>query len=213
MPRQTELTFVDRLPAIAVADPLAEFLGVLRPGGGSFRYTYEDAVKLCGHSCPVVARAWAMTAAALRVLYPGELPVRGDLEVAVGGSPDDGTSGPMARVVELVTGAAPATGFGGILGRWSRRNLLRFDPSLAGRIRFRRVDTGAEVEATCAVAPATPELREMTAEVLEGEGAPGMARRLARLWQERVEEILTGAGTRVVRLPRATELEGPAAGA
>mgnify|MGYP003492414693 FL=1 len=40
-------------------DPLAELLGAAE--GGRLEYTYADAVKLTGHSCPTVAGAWLAT--------------------------------------------------------------------------------------------------------------------------------------------------------
>ena len=45
--------------SIAMHDPLAEFLGAAE--GGRLDYSYADAVKLTGHSCPTVAGAYAAT--------------------------------------------------------------------------------------------------------------------------------------------------------
>lgn len=70
-------TFFDAVPAITVADPLAEALGAA--DGGLIEYRYLDAVKLAGHSCPTVAGAWLMTRAALARLYPGQSPRRGEI--------------------------------------------------------------------------------------------------------------------------------------
>jgi hypothetical protein len=72
--------FFARIPAITLRDPLAELLGAAE--GGLIAYSYVDAVKLAGHSCPTVAGAWLMTVRALRALYGDEMPVRGD---ALGG--------------------------------------------------------------------------------------------------------------------------------
>ncbi|MBI2893742.1 MAG: hypothetical protein HYY06_09335 [Deltaproteobacteria bacterium] len=190
--RQTDLSFADRAAPLALRDPLAELLGVLPPGG-TFRYTFEDAVKLCGHSCPTVAAAWLMTAAALETLYPDQSPVRGQIEVTVGGAADDGGSGPMALVVCLVTGAAPETGFGGLMGRYSRKDLLRFDPRLEGRMRFRRTDTGATVVVSVdrSRIPMPPEMPALMSATLAGRASPEDARRFATLWQSRVESMLT----------------------
>lgn len=195
------LTFASRAPVLELRDPLAEALGALAPGE-TFRYSFNDAVKLSGHSCPTVAGAYLMTAVALEALYRGEPPVRGDIEVVVGGAADDGTSGPMAQVIGLVTGAAAETGFGGLMGRWRRRHLLRFDPALAGRVRFRRADTGATVEAEYdprAVAP-DPELNHLLVATLRGQASSAERERFGALWQGRVEAILTGDPRRVVHL-------------
>ena len=50
-------------------DPLAEFLGAA--DGGRLEYTYADAVKLTGHSCPTVAGAWLATRRALATMCIG----------------------------------------------------------------------------------------------------------------------------------------------
>ena len=99
--------------SIVFSDPLAEFLGAL-PARGTFRYTYDDVVKLAGHSCPTVAGAFLMTAAAMRALYPGGTPVRGEIEVIVGGEHDGTSSGPMSQVFTFLTGAATDSGFAGL---------------------------------------------------------------------------------------------------
>ncbi len=187
-------------PVLELADPLATFLGALPPDG-TFCYTYEDAVKLCGHSCPTVAGAYLMTAIALERLYgPGATPVRGDVEVTIGGTRDDGAAGPMGLVAGLITGAAPETGFGGLMGRWSRRTLLRFDPALEGRMQFRRRDTGAAVEVTIdrGRVPASPEMPALMVAALAGRASPEQTRRFKELWHARVEEILTGDPCRLV---------------
>ena len=200
---QTELAFTNRVPTVTLKDPLAEFLGVLRPGG-TFHYGYEDAVKLCGHSCPTVARAYLMTVAALRELYPSETPVRGDIEVTVGGEREDGGSGPMALVVSLITGAAPETGFGGLMGRWGRKDLLHFDAKLKGSMRFRRKDTGVPFEVTfdSSAAPSPEELPKLITAALAGRASPEEHRQFATLWQGRVERILTSDPARVVYVQR-----------
>lgn len=47
--------FFDEVEPIVLYDPLAEFLGAAT--AGRVEYTYLDAVKLAGHSCPTVAGA------------------------------------------------------------------------------------------------------------------------------------------------------------
>jgi hypothetical protein len=147
-------------PSIVFSDPLAEFLGAL-PERGTFRYTYDDVVRLCGHSCPTVAGAFLMTAAAVCALYRDTTPVRGEIEVIVGGERDGTSSGPMSQVFTFLTGAATDSGFAGLADRWRRRGLLHFDPSLAGKVRFRRLDRGTTVDVTYQPGriPPTSELR------------------------------------------------------
>ncbi len=193
-------------PILEFTDPLAEFLGALPPGG-TFRYRYDDAVKLSGHSCPTVAGAWLATAAAVRALWPDATPVRGAIEVTVGGAPDGASSGPMAQVIALLTGAATETGFLGLGDRFRRRGLLRFDPALGGRIRFRRTDDGSTVEVTYepGKVPPSPELRALLARAVDGSATPDEARRFRELWLARVDEILGGDLERVVKLVRLTD--------
>lgn len=106
----------------------------------------------------------------------------------------------MALVVGLITGAAPETGFGGLMGRWSRRNLLVFDPALEGRLQFRRRDTGAAVELAIdgGGVPAPPEMPELVVAVLRGRASPEETRRFKELWHARVEAILTGDPAQLV---------------
>ncbi len=66
-------------PVIETLDPLAALLGASE--GGRLQYRYVDAVRMAGHSCPTVASAFLMTRAALRRLYGGELPRRGEIRV------------------------------------------------------------------------------------------------------------------------------------
>ena len=58
--------FFARARTIRVRDPLAEFLGAV--DGGVIEYSYLDAVKLSGHSCPTVAAAWLAVVEALERL-------------------------------------------------------------------------------------------------------------------------------------------------
>ena len=136
--------FFDAVPAIVVADPLAETLGTAE--GGLIEYRYVDAVKLAGHSCPTVAGAWLMTRAALARLYPGETPRRGEIRVELRQAVDEGVAGVIASVAGLVTGAANVGGFKGLAGRFGRQGLLRFGVAMQGEIRFTRLDTGQAVE-------------------------------------------------------------------
>jgi hypothetical protein len=136
--------FFDRVPRIIVQDALAQTLGAFRDG--IIEYTYLDAVKLCGHSCPTVASAWLMTRAALARLYPREMPRRGEVKVELREPEDTGVAGVMASVAGLVSGAAGDGGFKGLAGRHSRRNLLLFSVPMQGEMRFTRLDSGARVE-------------------------------------------------------------------
>ena len=201
----TLLTFADRIAPMELRDPLAELLGVL-PANGTLRYTYMDAVKLCGHSCPTVAGAWLMATAALAALYPGEVPARGGVEVTVGGAADDGASGPVAQVIGLLTGAAPDTGFGGLMGHHRRMHLLRFDKSLGKKVRFRRSETRREVEVVYdpSTVPSAPEMMRLLVTTLSGKASDAERQRFGELWQARVEAILLGERSRVLTVTDTT---------
>lgn len=97
--------FFAEAPTISLHDPLAQFLGAAK--GGLVTYCYADAVKLAGHSCPTVAGAYLMVRRGLQHLYGNEIPERGGIEAYLHGPRDQGTTGVIASVVTLLTGAAP----------------------------------------------------------------------------------------------------------
>jgi len=118
--------FYDDVEPIKLREPLAEFLGVINEGE-EVVFTYTDAVKLAGHSCPAVSGAYKLTQKALKALYGNEIPVRGEISVRVLGSVDNGANGPISQVISLITGAAPQTGFAGLGQRFARKDKLIFD--------------------------------------------------------------------------------------
>jgi len=136
--------YFDAAPVITLYDPLAEFLGAVE--GGVMQNRYLDVVKLSGHSCPTVACAFLMTRAALYALYAEKLPVRGEICVDFRDTQTEGTTGVVANVLALITGAAGPGGFKGIGGRYHRNGLLGFSAHIDGEILLTRTDTGAAVE-------------------------------------------------------------------
>lgn len=183
--------FYGRVRAIVVRDPLAEFLGAA--DGGVIEYSYLDAVKLSGHSCPTVAAAYAAVLEALERLYPGEIPERGGVRVELRGALDEGTTGVVANVVSLLTGAAGDGGFKGIAGRFVRRGLLAFGAPIGADLRFTRLDTGRCVALDLPQAPpATPQLRADLHKALSPDPSPGDVQAFAQGWQARVEQLLNG---------------------
>src|SRR5512141_150315 len=98
--------FFSAAEPIVVKEPLAEILGAFSAGpaapagrpafspeggsAGTFAYTFSDLVKLAGHACPTMAGAWLSCQSALRALYPGETPVRGQISVTVYGDAEEG---------------------------------------------------------------------------------------------------------------------------
>lgn len=118
--------FYEDVEPIRLREPLAEFLGAVNEGE-EFIFTYADAVKLAGHSCPAVSGAYKITQKALAALYAKETPVRGEISVRVLGGVDNGANGPVSQVISLITGAAPETGFSGLGQKFQRKNKLVFD--------------------------------------------------------------------------------------
>ncbi|HGH6832903.1 TPA: FmdE family protein [Neisseria meningitidis] len=185
--------FFDRAPTLTVQDPLAAFLGAAENGILTCRYA--DAVRLCGHSCPTVAGAYLMVIKGLKALYGEELPERGGIEAAMQGARDEGTVGVTASVVQLLTGAAPETGFGGIgmQGRFARRNLLSFGAGeINGTLTLRRKDNGKTVAVSlnAALQPFAPEMRELMPKTVGGSASPDELKQFGELWQERVRAFL-----------------------
>lgn len=181
--------FFDRMPSIVVRDPLAEFLGAA--DGGRLEYSYADAVKLTGHSCPTVAGAYLATLEALRALYADALAERGGIRVELRARLDEGVAGVVASVATLLTGAAGEGGFKGIAGRFERRGLLSFGAPIATDLRFTRRDTGAAVEVNVRHgAPMAPALRGALAQALEPEASNAELQAFAHGWQARVADMV-----------------------
>ena len=182
--------FFTRIPAVTLRDPLAELLGAAE--GGLIEYRFADAVRLAGHSCPTVAGAWLMTVRALRALYGNEIPVRGDLRVALGENADSGVAGVIASIAGVLTGAAGDGGFKGLGGRYSRRCLLHFGVAGVGGLAFTRLDTNVAVDCRLRLetVPADLRLAGLLGAILQGTTDDATRRLFGELWQERVRRIL-----------------------
>ncbi|MGP1679972.1 MAG: hypothetical protein ACTS6J_22805 [Burkholderiales bacterium] len=182
--------FFDQVKRIVLYDPLAEFLGAAKDG--IIEYSYLDAVKLAGHSCPTVAGAYLMTMKALQALYPGATPERGAVRVRLRDEMEHGVTGVIANVVGLITGATQKNGFKGIAGRFDRRNLLFFNAGIDADLHFERVDSGAAVSAAyrAELVPGSARLRALAGKLgTLGLGAAEQ-REFGAEWQARVGRIL-----------------------
>ena len=202
----SEKIFPDH-PSIVLFDPLAQLLGA---GDGTFRYTFDDAVKLAGHACPTVAGAYVMTLRALSTLYGMESPVRGEIRIRVAGEVDQGVTGPIGQIFTLITGAAADNGFQGLAGRHARKGLLGFGGDPAKGHRFQRGDTGPALFVRYDPSPIPPhdDLQPLMQRVLSGQPAKADRRRFAALWRERVVAIVEDGGERTVILQREGGGEG-----
>ncbi|QRZ14861.1 hypothetical protein JWJ88_18080 [Paracoccus methylovorus] len=187
--------FFDDAPQVRVHDPLAGFLGSVEDG--ALTYRYQDAVRLCGHSCPVVAGAWLMVLAGLEWLYGGDLPERGGIEVHMRDGATQGTTGVTASVAGLVTGAAAEGGFHGIGARhlFSRRGLLRFEAPVDGIMGLRRRDSGAGVvvDIDTGYVPHDPAMADLMSRAVQGLADKAQQARFSELFQDRVRRMFAAA--------------------
>jgi hypothetical protein len=185
--------FFDDVPTVRVRDPLARLLGA--SADGVIEYRYADAVRLAGHSCPTVAGAFMTGRAALNALYPQTLPERGGVAVAMPAPAAEGTTGVVAQIFTLLTGAAGEGGFKGIGPRFARNGLLTFAAASEvpdDAIRFERLDTGAAVAVRFdarAVGVDAAQQQRMRAVVNDRADADQL-RAFAEAWQERVRHLL-----------------------
>lgn len=191
--------FFDTAEPIVMKDPLAVLLGAMTRGD-VFTYTYSDAVKFAGHSCPAVAGAYKSTQLALKSLYGSEVPMRGNIKVVLRGGPDNHANGPISQIITMITGAAAETGFKGFgaNGKHGRSNLLSFDkeatpdPTATCSMIFQRVDTGKKVEIVYRVGsvPANERLDKLMPLAISGKASEEELKEFGDLWQGRVKTIL-----------------------
>lgn len=185
--------FYDDVEPIRLRDPLAVFLGAIDENE-EFIFTYSDAVKLAGHSCPAVSGAYKITQKALKALYENETPIRGDISVRVLGSVNNGANGPISQVISLITGAAPETGFAGLGQRFARRNKLIFDEKNeeAGAFVFTRDDNGKSVKVIYHPEriPQKEDMSELITKCIVGTANEKQQEKFKTLWQEKARMVL-----------------------
>lgn len=183
--------FFAQAPNLRLLDPLAAFLG--SSDDGTLDFSFTDVARLAGHACPTVGAAFLMTRRALQALYGDQLPVRGEIAVALGAAEDKGTTGVTGMVAGYLTGAAGNGGFAGLGGRFSRRHRLQFGQPLdSGLLRFSRLDTGdtVEVGADLARLPAEPRLPGLLAASLQGTVDDPVHAEFRRCWLDRLRCLL-----------------------
>lgn len=185
--------FYDEVEPIKLKDPLAVFLGAIDEQE-EFIFTYEDAVKLAGHSCPAVSGAYKVTEKALKALYGSETPMRGGISVKVLGSIDNGANGPISQVISLITGAAPETGFAGLGNSFVRKNKLIFDEKNeeANAFVFTRDDNKKSVKVTYHPenVPADEDMHELFTKSIVGTANEKQKEKFKEMWQKRVRCVL-----------------------
>jgi formylmethanofuran dehydrogenase subunit E len=190
--RWRESFYADAKP-IRLKEPLAEFLGAVNEGE-EFIYTYQDAVKLAGHSCPAVSGAYKITEKALYELYGDKLPVRGEISVRVLGKPDNGANGPMAQVISLITGAATETGFSGLGQKFGRKGKLVFDMDNEepNTFVFTRDDNQKKVKVSYHPEniPTEDRMGDLITKCIVGTATEKQLEDFKKMWQKRVRIVL-----------------------
>ncbi len=185
--------FYDDVEPIKLREPLAEFLGVINEGE-EVVFTYTDAVKLAGHSCPAVSGAYKLTQKALKALYGNEIPVRGEISVRVLGSVDNGANGPISQVISLITGAAPQTGFAGLGQRFARKDKLIFDEKNEepNAFTFTRDNTKKSVKVVYhpELLPQDENMPALFTKCIVGTASKKQKEEFQEKWQKRVKAVL-----------------------
>jgi len=196
--------YITEVPPILMQEPFLELYGQTDQ---PIPYYFSEAVKAAGHCCGAVAGAWTMTRKALEALYPSTLPVRGHIKVTMPGTEDEWFIGVFGKVISLITGADPKTGFPGAeFGEaYNRRNLMVYSdtpqgtPPLKMLWIFVRIDNNNKVAVRFDLSrikpPATPEFREMSAKVAAGVASPEETNKWRKDWNARVQFIFENADT------------------
>ncbi|HMM27539.1 MAG: hypothetical protein AAGU78_10260 [Chloroflexota bacterium] len=199
--------YITSVPPIFLRDPLLEMFGQT---ADPIPYTYEEAVKLSGHSCGAVAGAWTITRKALAALYPDEVPVRGQIVIHAPGAEDEWHVGVFGEVMTYLTGAAPHTGFSGAeFGQadqvFIRRNKLIYAEAATGtpppqmQWVFERLDTGKKVGVSFNVMAVQPLVTEdwtkLGVKLASGAGTPEEIEKYVKWWNDRALFVLDNADT------------------
>lgn len=180
---------------INLYDPLFDLLG--SNTNGLITYTYEDVVKLTGHSCPTASGAFLMVKKGLEELYGDETPLRGGIKAVVQGKLGDGVVGVISSVVSYITGATDISGFHGLGGNYDRRGLLSYDENLDAQMLLQRVDTGKSVKITYnpQLVPPAPQMQQLMQMVLSGNADVKTKKDFQDVWQGRVQNLLAAFNT------------------
>lgn len=203
-----KIAHITTTPPIMMRDPLLEMLDQTDE---PIPYYYEEVVKFSGHSCMVVAAAWAMTREALDVLYPGpEVPVRGQIQITAPGAEDEWNIGVFGEVMSYITGAAPKTGFSGsIFAKGNpltvRRNLFIYTEEPVGTKPpfmewiFTRIDTGQSVAVSWNIAKVIPPINEAVltepgGKLASGTATEAEAAKFNKDWADAAQFLLENAG-------------------
>lgn len=182
-------SFFDNAPTITLKDPLSDFLGSFT--NGIVEFTYLDIVKNAGHSCPTVAGAYLSTVKAIEALYGDEMPIRGQITVALKDDVEKGVTGVISNVITQITGATEKTGFKGLNGNFARHTLMEFNADIKSELLFRRLDTGASVSVNYdpSLVGVNPKMQELMGKMMQQIATQEEKLEFGQIWQQRVSDI------------------------
>ena len=184
--------FFNRIETIKLNDPLSRLLGASEDG--IFEYSYQDIVKMAGHSCPTVAGAYLMCQEGLKALYKNEIPTRGEIFVSFKEDNLEGVAGVIANVVSNITGATEKHGFKGMAGKlFTRTGLMEFNANISSSIKLTRTDTKKSIEVIYdpSSIPAGDMLMPIMQLILQGIVTEDEKLEFGKIWQKRVEDIFS----------------------
>lgn len=182
-------SFFDEIEVIKVVDPLSNVLGAF--DYGLYEFSYLDAVKSAGHSCPTVAGAYLITKEALKALYPTSPAMRGDIKVEFKEALEDGVAGVISNVISQITGATDKSGFKGLAGKFARHSLMDFNAPISSSARFTSISSGKSVEVVYdpnSIMP-SPDMQPLMQKMMSASAEPSEIKEFGQLWQNRVKRI------------------------
>lgn len=181
--------FFNSIETITLKDDLSQFLGAFNDG--IIEYSFLDAVKFAGHSCPTIAGVFLMIGEGLKALYGEELPKRGEIQFFFKEDENEGVTGVIANIATLITGATKSNGFKGINGRFNRTSLLKFKANINSNIRLKRVDTSKTVDLyyNLEKLEQNPKIKELMKKIQLNTATLEDKKLFTKLWQENVEKV------------------------
>ncbi len=165
--------------SIQIHEPFSEFLAG-DFAEHNFSVSLLDVVRFSGHACPSIVGAFLISQRAVRELFPEtNICERGAVKIDIPTSIDQGATGPISNVFSMIFGAWEQSGFGGLQGRFVRRNLLKYDATdvPVGVFRFTNILTQRSVNITY-----NPSRAVVTA---TSDEVP-----FQRIWRERITKIV-----------------------
>ena len=201
---------IGSLAPMLIRDPFIELLGQTDQ---PIPYYYDEVVKLAGHSCGATASSWIMVSKVFDELYPGEVPVRGNIKITAPGPADEWLIGVFGDIFCFLTGAAGPSGFPGTeFGQpFNRRNTMIYPEEQSGNPPpnlvwvFERIDTGKKVGIkfnVMAVLPQpTPERQAMSGKLVDGTATDEERADWVKYWNSRNDFVFENADELITLVP------------